>query len=182
MEYSAKILDNNTYLREFLDKSATFLVKKNYKDLFPHIKEDSFYDLFYLKEKDVFITISNKPDSNGQELTDEVLDRKYREDYLQVVLPPIDFSGIGGGAGVSYESELSSINLEMILATGRELEKKDEYTFYYLEKFDRFAAVSIIPDPETQIVETTYEHTFQDNSLRKKYNIPFQDERFKDLY
>ncbi len=169
------------YTREVLDQNGKYLDKKSYKDLFPSLKEDSFYDLFYYKQNDVFITISEKEDSVGQKITDEFLDRQYRETYLDIVLPPNDFFGVGGDVGATYESELNTINTEMILETGKKIEESELYILYYLEYFDLFVALEPVLNKNTNVIEKVFTHTFQSTDLRKKYNIPFQDERFNDL-
>jgi hypothetical protein len=184
------------YTREVLDQNGKYLDKKSYKDIFPSLKEDSFYDLFYYKQNDVFITISENKDSVGQEITDDFLDRQYRETYLNIVLPPNDFLGLGEDAGSTYESDERNITLELVLETGRKLEERDNIgskmsvhlgekdlrTIYYLEEFDVFVSICTKFDLKTDIPKYGIDCVDRDGrELRKKYNIPFQDERFKDL-
>ena len=164
------------YSKEVLDTEGIFLDKKWYKEIFPGIKNDSTFSLYYLKSKDIFVTISDTPDSSGQEITDEILDGEYRKIYLKVFKPLTEFIPVESEVGTSYESELRHLTLETVLEKGLELETKKDLIFYYMRRFDLFVAVEV-----TDSQDKVFRYTFQDNSLRKKYNIPFQDERFSDF-
>jgi hypothetical protein len=164
------------YTKDVLDTQGTFLDKKSYKDLFPDMKKETFFSLYYLKSKDIFMTLSDTPDSTGQEITDDILDREYRETYLKVSKPPIEFSPIESEVGTDYDSDLKYLTLETVIKNGQELETKKDLIFYYMSRFDFFVAVELVNG-----VDKVFRYTFQDNSLRKKYNIPYQDERFSAL-
>jgi hypothetical protein len=164
------------YSRDVLDVEGTFLDKKSYKEIFPDLKQDTFFSLYYLKYKDIFMTLSDTPDSTGQEITDEVLDREYRELYLKISKPPIEFIPIESDVGTEYDSDLKYLTIETVIANGQELETKKDLIFYYMSRFDFFVAVELVNG-----LDKVFRYTFQDNSLRKKYNIPYQDERFSTL-
>ena len=164
------------YSKEVLDTEGIFLDKKSYKEIFPGFKSDAMFSLYYLESKDIFVTMSEEHDNSGQEVTDEVLDRSYRETYLKVFKPLTEFIPIESDVGTEFESDLRYLTLETVLQKGVELETKDDLVLYYISRFDRFVAVELVDGKDK-----SFRYTFQDNSLRKKYNIPFQDERFSNF-
>jgi hypothetical protein len=146
----------------------------------PELKKEKFYDLYYLDDSNLFITIADESD-NGELLQDEVLIRQYSETYLKTVLPPIEFIPIETEVGIEYESDTKDLTVEIVIARGTKLETKESVVIYYFKQFDFFVAIELLPVPGSTTIDNKFGYVFQDNSLRKKYSIPYQDERFQGL-
>jgi len=168
------------YTRQFLESSARFLDKKSYKDLLPELKKDKFYDLYYLDDSCMFITIADEFET-GEHLQDEILIRQYSETYLNTVLPPVEYIPIETEVGIEYESDTKDLTVGMVVSNGQELETKESVVIYYFKRFDFFVAIELLPAAGSATLDKKFGYVFQDNSLRRKYGIPYQDERFQDL-
>lgn len=161
------------YLPE-LEKNGTIL-DKFYKVKFEKSDIEKQHTLYYLNSKDVFVIVENQT-KEIQVLSDLTSIRSFREKYLgQTVVESKDnFSNFEDSTPYNvYQSEFNLTDVERIKKEGTLLETKETRETYYVLDIDAFIEVckDNIQPP----------HKFQDTNLRKKYNIPFQDERFQDF-
>ena len=136
--------------------------------------------LYHLKSKNVFVAVMNNFETVNdvhpiQVITDFEQIRNFRYQYLKEQqdnltdkFAPMDISDYS-----SFKSEIDITNLETIKKHGRFLETMADADIYYLESLDVFAAANATDS-------TSY--LFQNNDLRKKYNIQYQDERLAYLF
>jgi hypothetical protein len=149
----------------------------------PNSREDKLKivaKLYYLKSKNVFVTVINNFETVNdvhpiQVITDFEQIRSFRYQYLKEqqnnstdAFAPMDISDYS-----SFKSDIDITNHETIKEHGRFLEMMSDADIYYLDRLDVFAAVN-----STDC--TSY--LFQNNDLRKKYNIPYQDERLAYMF
>jgi hypothetical protein len=139
------------------------------------------YDLYYLKSKDVFVALINDTAVGSiQVVADQERVAEFKKKYLnqEVVESKDNFSNFEQPMLHSaYESEFVVSKVEEIKKTGSLLEVlKNGDEIYYFKENDTFVYVPF--DEESWIPPYKYDSL----ELRKKYKIPYQDERFQDLY
>ena len=131
------------------------------------------YKLYYLTSKDVFATLDERGYYNV--VTSDETIQSYRYTYLkQSIKPPNKdaFVEIDDSGYTSFQSEITAAYIKTY---GRFLEHVHEADIYYLEDFDVFLKFNTDTELYSRVIDD--KHLF-----RKKYNIPFQDERFQNLY
>lgn len=136
-------------------------------------KEKVFCKLYYLESRDIFTMIS--PSGYWSIITSPVDIENCRVKYMNQeprkfvnnAFTEYDKSNFN-----SFQSDLDLSDIETIKKNGRFLEKLQNQDIYYIELLDRFAVVD---------TEQETSHTFDSPDHRKKYNIPYQDERFSSL-
>jgi hypothetical protein len=142
----------------------------------PHPDKKDFelvYKLYYLKSKGVFATLDEHGYYNV--VTSDETIQSYRHTYLkQGIKPPVKDAFVEAD-DTGYTSFQSEITATYIKKYGRFLEHVHDADIYYLEEFDVFLTFNVDTGIHSRVVDD--KHLF-----RKKYNIPFQDERFQNLY
>lgn len=151
------------------------VLDKLYKVKFDKSDIEKHHTLYYLKSKDLFVTVENQT-KKVQVLSDLTSTRSFREQYLgQTTVESKDnFLQFEDDTAYNvYQSDFNLTDVERIKKEGTLLETKQSQEIYYIVDMDAFVEVC---------KESTHPpHKFQDTNLRKKYNIPFQDERFQDF-
>ena len=140
--------------------------------------------LYYLKHKDLFVTVLNDFVTINdvhpiQVVTDFKRMIEFRETYLgqMNVDSTTDFTEMDTTEYPIFKSEVDIQDIEMVKKYGRFLEKRyGSADIYYIESIDAF-----VIDSGQTVAGSLPRVPFQNNDLRKKYNIPFQDERFETL-
>ncbi len=149
----------------------------------PNSREDKLKivaKLYYLKSKNVFVTVINNfvtiDDVHPiQVITDFEQIRSFRYQYLKEQQDNLTdkFTAMDVSDYSSFKSDIDITNLDTIKKHGRFLERVSEAEIYYLESLDVFATV---------ITTDCTSYLFQNNDLRKKYNIQYQDERLAYMF
>lgn len=136
--------------------------------------------LYYLKHRDLFVTVINDFATVNdvhpiQVVSDSGRIRAFRNEYFGE--SPTDssanFAEMDTTEYLAFKSEINIHDHESIRKHGRFLEKMYDADIYYLDSVDAFATV-ISADHIASL--------FQNNDLRKKYNIPYQDERLAEIF
>jgi len=127
--------------------------------------------LYYLKHRDLFVTVMNDFVTVNdvppiQVVSDSLRLHAFRKDYLKQT--PADsndmFVEVDTNTHAPYSSDFDLSNTKQY---GKFLETFSGYDLYYVEQLDAFVQIGSDHPPST----------FQNPALRKKYNIPYQDER-----
>jgi hypothetical protein len=159
------------------------LLEKNIPASIDDKKSKLVCDLYYLKSKDVFVTVLNDFITDDffhqpwQVVTDRERINQFRKKYLnQEVLESKDnFSSFQENLiATQYTSEFNLNELKKVKETGILLETlKNLDEIYYFDNLDTFVYV---PHNST----TCYR--YESIEIRKKHNIPYQDERLQKMY
>jgi hypothetical protein len=141
------------------------------------IKNKVVCKLYYLKHKDLFVTISDgMTDSYSaiplHVITSDFVIQKLKHKYFkEEIRAPIRdaFMEYDDTEYVGFQSEIDLSTPDSIKKHGQLIERLSTHDVYYIESVDRFGLISA--DDESW-------HTFDSPDHRKKYGIPYQDERF----
>lgn len=149
------------------------ILDRAYKVKFDQSEIEKYHTLYYLKSKNVFVTVENET-KEVQVISDSDRIRSFREQYLgqQGTVSSNDFTEFDDVVHTMYKSEVDITSLESVRQHGRLLEKRDDCEFYYLESMDVFAIIVANKAPAS---------LFQDHEVRRKFKIPYQDERFENM-
>jgi len=135
--------------------------------------------LYYLKHKNLFVTVLNDFVTVNdvhpiQVVTDFKRMVEFRETYLgqMNVDSTNNFTEMDTTEYPMFKPAVDITNLESVRQHGRLLEISNDCEFYYLETMDVFATIVSNKAPAA---------LFQNNEVRKKFKIPYQDERFETL-
>ena len=149
------------------------VLDRAYKVKFDQSEIEKFHTLYYLKSRDVFVTVENEY-KGLQVISDSDRIRSFREQYLgqQGTVSSNDFTEFDDTEHTMYKSEVDITNLNSVRQHGRLLETRDDCEFYYLESMDVFATIVANKAPAA---------LFQSNEVRRKFKIPYLDERFENM-
>jgi hypothetical protein len=135
---------------------------------------EKVHTLYYLESDNVFVTVEHQK-KEMQVVADFDRISAFKEKYLdEMSVDKQDFSEYDINNFVKYKSDINIHDYETIKRNGQYLGKAehDGSDLYYLETSDAFAAIVATDHPA---------YLFQSHELRKKYNIPYQDERFETM-
>jgi hypothetical protein len=138
-------------------------------------KQDSnlILRIYYLKIKDIFATIDNSGYYNIVTIDETV--QNYRLTYLNQEVNTSSKDSFVEKDNLDFTPFQSEITSDYIKKYGRFLEHVYESDVYYLEDFDLFVKINSDNGAYDRVVDD--KHLF-----RKKYNIPFQDERLQYIF
>jgi hypothetical protein len=156
------------------------LLDENYNPQPDNNAEKVSCKLYYLKYRQLFVTVINGFVDTFYINPLHVITSQYTIDNLrykylnQELRQPVNdaFMEYDQSDYSLFQSDLDLSNIETVKKYGRFLEKLQSQDIYYIELLDRFAVVD---------TEQETSHTFDSPDHRKKYNIPYQDERFSSL-
>lgn len=139
--------------------------------------------LYYLSSKDVFVTIMNdfrieEDIVPTQVVTDKERITQFRKKYLnqETVESKDNFGEFEQSLSYNvYETDFIVSEVDKIKESGfcLEIDEKTKDETYYIDSIDAFIKVPANGDVP---------YKFESLELRKKYSIPFQDERMHGLF
>ncbi len=129
--------------------------------------------VYYLKSVDLFVIVMDTGYWSVIACQNEIEKLRHKHLNQEPKQPVSDaFVEYDQSDFAAFQSDFDLSNLDAIKKYGKLLETRANNEIYYIEVVDRFANV----DPKDGTC-----HTFDSPDYRKKYNIPYQDERFSSL-
>ena len=158
------------------------LIEKNIPASIDDKKSKLVCDLYYLKSKDVFVTVMNNFITDDffhqpwQVVTDRERIVEFKKKYLNedIAESKDNFESFEQNNNMIYETEFNFNEIKRVKETGFLLEKlKNLDEIYYFSDLDTFVYVPY---------NTPTCYRYESIEIRKKHNIPFQDERLQKMY
>lgn len=141
--------------------------------LYRYIEDRVLCKLYYLKSKDIFVLLN----PTGQL---SVISSQYQIDNLRNTYFKEESNHTGdtfaevdnGEHYTPFQPDVNVSDPESVIKYGQLLHAEEYYSIYYVEQLDTFVYINMYKGKPKSFC-----YSFESLTDRKKYNIPYQDER-----